>query len=229
LSAPATRPPVRRAVRPAAGTSPDPAPPQPSLWSGGSFAHLKIIGQFRNTYIICESETGLVLIDQHAAHERIYYEQLRKRARSQNAAAQTLLMPETLELDFRAAAVLEAMQDAFARVGFDIEAFGGNAFIVRSAPDFLAQTEIGALIREIIERADAAGVKPDPGELWEESLQIMACHGAIRARQALDPRQIQRLLVQLDECENPSHCPHGRPTWIRWTLRALEKAFGRST
>jgi DNA mismatch repair protein MutL len=83
------------------------------------------------------------------------------------------------------------------------------------------------MIRDIAQQAEAAGVKPEPGALWEESLQIMACHGAIRARQALDPRQIRRLLVQLDECENPSHCPHGRPTWICWTLNDLEKAFGR--
>jgi DNA mismatch repair protein MutL len=70
-------------------------------------------------------------------------------------------------------------------------------------------------------------VKPEPGGLQEESLKIMACHGAIRARQSLAAPQIQRLLAQLDECENPSHCPHGRPTWIRWSVNALERAFGR--
>ncbi len=201
--------------------------PQPALWPGGRFAHLKIIGQFRNTYIICEAETGLILIDQHAAHERIYYEQLRKRARSRNAAAQALLVPETLELDFRAAAVLASMREGLAHVGIDIEPFGGNTFIIRSAPDFLAQSELGPMLQSIIEGAEAAGVTPDPDNLQEESLQIMACHGAIRAHQALDGREIHRLLVQLDECENPSHCPHGRPTWIRWTAGALEKAFGR--
>ncbi len=206
---------------------PEPVPPQPSLWSGGQFAHLKLIGQFRRTYIICESDAGLVLIDQHAAHERIYFEQLRKRSQTRNAAAQALLIPETLELDFREAAALEAMREAFARVGFDIEPFGGNAFIIRSVPDFLATAELGPMIREIIEGALAAGVKPEPGVLQEESLKIMACHGAIRARQTLATAQIQRLLAQLDECENPSHCPHGRPTWIRWSEQALEKAFGR--
>ncbi len=212
---------------PPAGLHDDPAAPQPALWSGGRFARLKIIGQLRNSYLICESEEGLVLIDQHAAHERIYFEQLRQRSRTRNAAAQALLIPETLELDFRAAAALEAMREALARLGFDIEPFGGNAFIIRAAPDFLAQAELGPMIREIIESAQAAGVKPEPGVLREESLKIMACHGAIRARQSLVAAQMQRLLVQLDECENPSHCPHGRPTWIRWSLRALEKAFGR--
>ncbi|MDJ0883875.1 MAG: DNA mismatch repair endonuclease MutL [Desulfobacterales bacterium] len=206
-----------------------PPSPQPSLWSGGAFARLKIIGQFRNTYILCESEAGLVLIDQHAAHERVFYEQLLKRARSQNAAAQALLIPETLELDFRAAATLETMRDGFKRVGLDIEPFGGNAFVIRSAPDFLGQVELGPMIREIVEQAEAAGVKPDPEALWEASLQVMACHGAIRAHQALDERQIRRLLAQLDECDNPAHCPHGRPTWIRWTTDALARAFGRSS
>ena len=205
----------------------DPAAPAPSLWPGGRFAELKIIGQFRNTYIVCESGAGLVLIDQHAAHERIYYEQLRQRSATRNAAAQNLLMPETLELGFREAAALETMQEALARLGFAIEPFGGNAFIIRAAPDFLAQAELGPMIGEIIAGAQAAGVTPEPGVLREESLKIMACHGAIRARQSLAAPQIQRLLAQLDECENPSHCPHGRPTWIRWSVNALERAFGR--
>ncbi len=212
---------------PTGGGRAEPVPPQPALWSGGRFAQLKVIGQLRSTYIICESEAGLVLIDQHAAHERVYYEQLRKRSRSRNAAAQALLIPETLELDFREAAELEAMREALARLGFAIEPFGGNAFIIRSAPDFLAQAELGPMIREIIASARAAGVKPEPGLLREDSLKIMACHGAIRARQPLVAAQAQRLLAQLDECDNPSHCPHGRPTWIRWSLPALEKAFGR--
>ncbi len=218
--------------RPAASrlpAAPRQVQPQPALWRGGHFAALRVIGQLRSTYIVCESEAGLVLIDQHAAHERIYYEQLKRRAGSRNAARQALLLPETLELDFRAAAVLEAMRAGLGRLGFDIEPFGGNTFIIRAAPDFLAALELGPMLREIVEQAEAVGVKPDPDALREESLQIMACHGAIRARQVLDPRQIRRLLIQLDECDNPSHCPHGRPTWIRWTTSELEKAFGRQT
>jgi DNA mismatch repair protein MutL len=197
------------------------------LWSGGGFAHLNVIGQLGNTYIVCASEDGLVLIDQHAAHERIYYEQLQKRAGTQNAACQPLLIPETLELDFREAAALGPMQAVLGRLGVAVEPFGGNTFVIRAAPDFLAQAELGPMIREIIERALSAGVKPDIQALAEASLQIMACHGAIRARQRLEHRQMRRLLAQLDECDNPSHCPHGRPTWIRWTMRELEKAFGR--
>ena len=216
-----------RGTGPASTPSSPPPPPQAALWPGGGFARLNLIGQLGNTYIVCASEDGLVLIDQHAAHERIYYEQLKKRAGTQNAACQPLLIPETLELDFREAATLGAIQDALGNLGVAIEPFGGNTFIIRAAPDFLAQTELGPMIREIIERAATAGVKPDPQTLGEAGLQIMACHGAIRARQRLDPRQIRRLLAQLDECDNPSHCPHGRPTWIRWTLRELEKAFGR--
>ena len=225
---PGTRPPLRDSRPETAGTpTPAPPPPQAALWAEGGFARLNVIGQLGRTYIVCASEDGLVLIDQHAAHERIYYEQLRKRDGMANAASQPLLIPETLELDFREAAALGAMLATLGRLGVVIEPFGGNTFIIRAAPDFLAQVELGPMIREIIERAAAAGVKPDPQALGEASLQIMACHGAIRARQRLDPRQMQRLLVQLEACDNPSHCPHGRPTWIRWTLRELEKAFGR--
>ncbi len=203
------------------------APCQTNLWQQGRFAKLNVIGQFRRTYLLCESQEGLVIIDQHAAHERVYYEQLLRRRGSTNAAAQKLLIPETIELSHREAALLQGLLPVLAPLGFEIEPFGGTTFAVKAAPLMLLEGELGPVIREILEAALAAGSAAEPDAVLDDSVKIMACHGAIRARQALDDRQIRRLLQQMDECENPSHCPHGRPTWIRWTQNELEKAFGR--
>ena len=202
---------------------------QAGLWTQGRFARLNVIGQFRRTYILCESEEGLVLIDQHAAHERVFYEQLHQRKHTANAAAQNLLIPETIDLSHREAALLEELREALAPLGFEIDPFGGATFAVKAAPAMLLPGEIGPVLREILEKALAAGAHATPESVLDDSLKVMACHGAIRARQALDQRQIRRLLQQMDECRNPSHCPHGRPTWIRWTTQDLEKAFGRQT
>jgi DNA mismatch repair protein MutL len=202
---------------------------QSELWRQGRFARLNVIGQFRRTYILCESEDGLVLIDQHAAHERIFYEQLHRRRPRTDAATQGLLIPETIELSHREAALLLDLGPALTPLGFEIEPFGGTTFAVKAAPAMLIKGAIGPVIREILEKALAAGGRATPENVLDDSVKIMACHGAIRARQDLDRRQIHRLLQQMDECVNPSHCPHGRPTWIRWTERDLAKAFGRQS
>ncbi len=200
---------------------------QAGLWHQGRFARLNVIGQFRRTYILCEAEEGLVLIDQHAAHERIFYEQLHRRKGTANAATQALLIPETIDLSHREATLLQELRGALVPLGFEIEPFGGTTFAIKTVPAMLANGEVGPVIREILEKALTAGGQAAPETILDESVKVMACHGAIRARQALDLRQIRRLLQQMDECENPSHCPHGRPTWIQWTTKDLEKAFGR--
>jgi len=210
-------------ARPAAST---PRRQEP-LWQQGKFSRLTIIGQFRRTYILCESEEGLVLIDQHAAHERIYYEQLHQRGNTANAAVQKLLIPETIDLTHREAALLQDLLPVLAPLGFEIAPFGGTTFAIQAAPVMLLQGEIGPVIREILETALSADRAAAADSVLDHSVKIMACHGAIRAHQTLDTRQIRRLLQQMDECANPSHCPHGRPTWIHWTEKELEKTFGR--
>ncbi|MGD9332350.1 MAG: DNA mismatch repair endonuclease MutL [Desulfobacterales bacterium] len=226
----------REASRPlavaATGPAALPRPPeadqhQARIWRQGRFGDLRVIGQFRETYILCESDEGLVLIDQHAAHERIYYEQLRQRQGQTNAAAQRLLIPETIDLSHREAVLLEDLQASLTPLGMEIEPFGGTTFAIKAAPMMLLPGEIGPVLRDLLETALAAGSTATPEAILEAGIKVMACHGAIRARQTLAARQIRRLLQQLDECANPSHCPHGRPTWIRWTAKALEKAFGR--
>jgi len=197
------------------------------LWDSNPFSELKVIGQFYDTYILCEADRGLVLIDQHAAHERVAYEALKKAAVSKKAPAQRLLMPETLELGYRESAALEKLRAPMEWVGFEIEPFGTNAYVVSSLPALLAKAEAAPLVREIVEKYVEVGIPDDPGRILDPCIELMACHSVIRANQALTPEQSKTLLNQLDGCENPSHCPHGRPTWIKWSVKELEKLFKR--
>ena len=188
---------------------------------------MRVIGQFHNTYIVCESEGGLILIDQHAAHERVLYEQFSARASGARKSAQRLLVPETIELGYREAGLLERVIPELQEMGLDIEPFGGNTFVVKAVPVLLAEREIKPILIEMVETIAEVGAAPGLDEALDQSRMVMACHGAIRANQALSETQIKGLLGQLDGCHNPSHCPHGRPTWIRWDMRSLDKSFKR--
>jgi DNA mismatch repair protein MutL len=200
---------------------------QPDLWQKKPFGHMRVIGQFHNTYIVCESEAGLILIDQHAAHERVLYEQFGARASGARKSAQRLLVPETIELGYREAGLLERVIPELQEMGLDIEPFGGNTFVVKAVPVLLAEREIKPILIEMVETIAEIGAAPGLDQALDQSRMVMACHGAIRANQALSETQIKGLLGQLDGCHNPSHCPHGRPTWIRWDMRSLDKSFKR--
>ena len=200
---------------------------QPDLWQQKPFSHMRVIGQFQNTYIVCESDQGLILIDQHAAHERVLYEQFRTRAAGAPTPAQQLLVPETIELGYREAGVLTKMIPDLSKMGLDIEPFGGSTFVIKSVPALLAEQEVKPLIIEMVEKIAEIGAAPGLDQVLDQCRIVMACHGAIRANQALSDAQIKGLLNQLDSCDNPSHCPHGRPTWLRWETRTLEKSFKR--
>lgn len=201
---------------------------QAVLWEDKGFSALRVVGQLHNLYIICESDGGLVIIDQHAAHERIYFEQLKQRGNKQPAAAQKLLVPETLELNFREAEILGQMLLDLKSLGLEIEPFGGNTFVIKAVPVLLSGRELKPMICEMVEKTAAVGYAPGLENTLDQCRMVMACHGAIRANQQLGGAQIKGLLHQLDECENPSRCPHGRPTWVRWDLATLEKLFKRT-
>jgi len=200
---------------------------QQSLWRKSRFTDARIIGQYHRTYILCETEEGLLLVDQHAAHERILFEQLKNRSSGKRVAVQTLLMPETIELGYGEADALEKLIPELNGVGFEIEPFGGNTFVIKSVPAVLSGREAKPLILEIVESAVTIGFGTGMEQTLDRNLKLMACHGAIRANQHLVEKQIRQLLVDLDRCDDPSHCPHGRPTWIRWSVKELEKAFHR--
>jgi DNA mismatch repair protein MutL len=220
--------PASRTAQPAPRT-PHPAirTTQAPIWQKKRFGDMRVIGQLHNTYIVCEAEAGLILIDQHAAHERILFETFRARSAGARPSVQGLLVPETIELGFREAGVLAKILPDLKELGLEIEPFGGNTFVVKALPVLLAEREVKPLIVEIVETMVEIGSGPGLAEALDKCRMIMACHGAIRANQTLSEKQIKGLLNQLDDCQNPSHCPHGRPTWLRWELRTLEKSFKR--
>ena len=200
---------------------------QAPLWEEKQFGNLRVIGQFHNTYVLCESASGLVLVDQHAAHERILYEQLKRRSAASPKAAQKLIIPETIDLGYRESQILEKLIPDLNILGLEIEPFGGSTFVVKSVPALLENRAIQPLVVEIVEKLAEIGFAPGLEKAIDACLVLMACHGAIRANQLLSDQQITGLLKQLDECDHPFHCPHGRPTWIRWSLQTLEKSFKR--
>ena len=212
---------------PADANAPTAPAQQETLWHQRFFADLTLIGQFQGTYIICESDDGLILLDQHAAHERIVFERLKRQAARHAAASQRLLLPETIDLGFREAQILEKLAPQLEPYGLEIEPFGGNTFVIKAIPTLLDSSDIPALVTELVEKTADIGVTAEMDTILDGCLMVMACHHAIRAHQRLDEAQIKAMFEQLDRCDNPSHCPHGRPIWIRWRLRELEKQFQR--
>jgi len=187
----------------------------------------KIIGHIMGTYILAEAGDALVLIDQHAAHERIVYENLKKRYHSLKVQTQDLAVPETLELNFKEADFLIDILDDLKAMGMIIEPFGDTTFVIKAVPAIIDDKEIKPIIIEIIE---TALVKKDSfsKEDWlEKCLILMACHGAIRANLNLAQTEIEKLLYDLEQCNNSRHCPHGRPIMITWTRNQIEKLFKR--
>ena len=189
---------------------------------------MRVIGQLHDTYIVCEAEDGLILIDQHAAHERVLYDEIAHRAGSLRKASQALLVPDTVDLSFREAQALEALMPQLRELGFEIEPFGGGTLVVKAVPGFLSGRELRPLLTEIAERAAASDSPTNPQDALDFCRQRAACHGAIRAGQKLTIDQMEALLRQMDECGNLSHCPHGRPTWLKWETGAIERSFKRT-
>ena len=200
---------------------------QTPLWEKKRFGDLRVIGQFRDMYILCESGDGLILIDQHAAHERVLFEQFKKRFKDARKTSQKLLIPETIDLGYREAKILERLIPNLFDLGLEIAPFGGDTFVVKAVPLLLKNKEIKPLVIEIVEKIAQIGFSFGMERVFDQCLELMACHGAIRANQRLSDKEIRELLVQLDTCDQPSNCPHGRPTWIRWSLKDLEKLFKR--
>jgi DNA mismatch repair protein MutL len=203
---------------------------QASLWSadaGGPFTDWHPLGQIKATYILCEAPEGLAIVDQHAAHERITFEALRQAHAGRPIESQGMLLPETIELSHTEAGILERLLAEMGRMGLVIEPFGGTTFVVKAVPVILGRGSVAEIVRAVVERIADVGFGGGLEKAIEACLVTIACHHSIRAHQRLSEAEMRALLKQLGRCENPSHCPHGRPTWVRWSVGELEKAFGR--
>lgn len=196
---------------------------------GLRFSSLRLLGQALATYLVAESGDGIVLIDQHAAHERVLYERLRGAWREGGVERQPLLLTESVELPADRVARLAAAQDALLRIGFEIEPFGERAVAVRAIPALLAGRDPAALVRGLAdELAAGQGSAPRHPDLADVIFASLACHAARRAGDRLDPREQESLLAALDAIPWAPTCPHGRPVAVPIARGELERRFGRA-
>ena len=191
-----------------------------------AFPELHWVGQVHGTYIVAQNDTGLFLIDQHAAHERIQYEYFYDRFSRPPDGSQELLLPATLEFAPDEAAVLRDKLPVLASVGVYVEEFGGNTFIVRAVPHWFPQGEEAALVREMVEWIVAERTF-DLARFREKAAILCACKAAIKANQALTREAGQKLLERLGACRQPYTCPHGRPIVVSFSRYELDKMFKR--
>lgn len=187
----------------------------------------RVIGQYLNSYLICQAGDELVLIDQHAAHERIGFERLRQQLCHNGIQSQNLLFPVVIELDHREAAVMLDSLDDFKQFGFDIEAFGGRAFTVKSVPILAADVDAELLVRDLSAELTEIGRSGRLNDEIDKILSVIACHSMVRANQALSISEMQRLLIDLADIDFGSCCPHGRPVMYRLSKHEIEKLFHR--
>jgi len=184
---------------------------------------LRVVGQMANTYVIAEGPDGMYLIDQHAAHERVLFEKIRNERSRRAVEIQGLLQPVPVDLTVRQQELLESQAEALSEYGFGIEHFGERTYLVRSVPALLQGKNVAQSVVEVLDFL-AEGEK---GDRREEIAISLACHGAVRAGQALSHEEMRDLIRQLEQASQPRTCPHGRPTMIHLSSSQLEKNFGR--
>lgn len=184
--------------------------------------------QIHDSFIIAESDEGFIIIDQHALHERIMYEQLRRRVQANPLESQKLLMPETLQLTKTQMDILENNRGLFDKLGIEFVPFGPKTTAIQSFPVLLAAAEPAEFLRDVLDLIAEKGATLDSATLFDEVLHMAACKAAIKAGNKLTDGEIQQLLADKDTVEHSSHCPHGRPTVIKFTLAELEKQFKRT-
>ena len=195
----------------------------------GFYSSLKIIVQVHQLYIICASENGMVLVDQHAAHERINYEKLKAAyLEKKGLEIQELLVPEVVEFPPYESSLVKRYVEDFERLGLMIEEFGNNSFLIRSAPALLKNADSVGLIKDVISEIAAGGKEESISEKIDLVIATMACHSSITASFELSHPEMKALLEVLDQMEFPHSCPHGRPVAQELTYYEIEKMFKRT-
>jgi len=188
----------------------------------------KLVGfQIHNRYLVTQDQSGMVLIDQHALHERILYEQIKNKVLSKTMEKQPLLVPETVTLSPSEAAAAIESKEMLAEIGIDVEPFGGDTVLVSSYPAMLGKMGCAEILREVLEPLMSGGKKVDARNLLDELMNMMACKAAVKAGDKLSPDEITSLLQQREHYQDTHHCPHGRPTALFFSREQLDKMFKR--
>ena len=185
---------------------------------------MRVIGQVQQMYIIAEGPDGLYMIDQHAAHERVLYDEMM--AQQHQTARQTLLEPVTVDLTPGQVALLEAELEAITHAGFEVESFGGHTYRLRALPELLSQADPAKAFIDLLD-AMMDGTTPLAKETHNKIAMIVCKRASIKGGQILSPEEMRELVRQLESTSAPRTCPHGRPTMIHLSMNELGKLFGR--
>jgi DNA mismatch repair protein MutL len=193
----------------------------------GNEQRFQIIGVLGRLYILMENENGLVLVDQHAAHERILFEELRRKMEEQGVPTQKLLLPQTFDLPPRDADWIERNLPTLEKMGIGIESFGPNTFKIDSLPSFLNLLDPAQFMSKVIDDLRSVSNSSSAMRMGEEMIAKTVCRHAVKANDPLGYLEVEKLIRDLLDCDLPYCCPHGRPTMIQISLAELEKKFGR--
>ncbi|MCA9529542.1 MAG: DNA mismatch repair protein MutL, partial [Myxococcales bacterium] len=207
------------------------APGGPSAERGlrevGAFARLRVLGQARRLFIVCEGPDALYLLDQHAADERVVYHRLRQSYAERSVPLQRLLFPERVEISEHAASVVEAHREAFEALGLEVGLVGPTTAAVRAVPAVLRRAPPARLLQDLLDEVEYTGERAF-GDAIDTAIATMACHGAIRGGDTLSVKECEALLARLDEVPVfGGHCPHGRPVVTALPFAQLESKLGR--
>jgi DNA mismatch repair protein MutL len=183
--------------------------------------------QLYDTYLVVETEQGMLVIDQHALHERILFEQLKARMRSGPLETQRLLIPEPVEFSAEQAARVLEQKEALRELGLEVEDFGGGTVLLNSYPAILGGRSPQETLRAVVDHLVSQERLPSREALLNDLLSLMACHAAVRAGDRLTPEAIAALVAQRHLADNTHHCPHGRPTALLFSRHDLERQFRR--
>ncbi len=224
-----------RPASPTVAASPSVAPPAnpvPAAPSGAAVpllnVPLRLVGVIGYLYVVLESDRGLVLLDQHAAHERILFEQMLRRLEGGDAPSQRLLLPDTVELSLRDASFLREHLATLTRLGVGLSEFGERTFLLDALPPFVKVADARRFVLELVDEMKAVGQSVNSGRLGEHTVAKTVCRHAVKANDPLNGPELENLVRDLRQCAMPYTCPHGRPTLIEMNFRELEKKFGRA-
>ena len=185
------------------------------------------IAQLHGVYILAQNEQGLVIVDMHAAHERIVYERMKTNYQAEKIISMPLLLPITIRLSEKEVKVAESNKDVFETFGFEIDTLGAESIVIRQIPTLFKDGDIDGLVRDVISDLIQFGSSERIRESSNELMATMACHGSVRANRQLSIPEMNAILRDMERTERSGQCNHGRPTWVQLGMQDLDKLFMR--